>query len=450
MPLCLPAAIIAALLVPLAALLLATRPADAAAFIDAAGRQVVLPDRIGRILPADRNAEVLVFVLAPDRLAGLEAGPGRRGGLPRGARPAVLSWRTRSTPDSMAATARQVGADLIIDAGTVTPNRAAFADAVQRLTGIPYILVDSSFERVPLVLQSSGAILGVADRAEDLRIFAEHAIAGLRGRLLIRPANTRPRVYYGLGADGLTTALPGSPAGAAIDEAGAINVAARLGRVTQVRISPEQLLGWDPQIIIAEKRSFYNALRRDRAWRRLSAVRNNKVYLEPSMPFGWIEDPSGVNRLIGLHWLSSLFYPDATQEDLRSTACDFYDKFYRIRLTNAQLEAMVRPAGAAPLEAPRQLAEPLVGLGAAPSSTLPPGTPGALTVPTAPTPAATNQTALCAVPGAASPLPGMYTAPPAATPDIGAAPLPGLPGTPGTAPPGRAGPAPTMPGLPAR
>lgn len=444
MPLCLPAAILAALLVPLAALLLATRPADAAAFIDAAGRQVVLPDRIGRILPAERNAEVLVFVLAPDRLAGLEAGPGRRGGLPRGARPAVLSWRARSTPDSMAATARQVGADLILDAGTVTPDRAAFADAVQRLTGIPYILVDSSFERVPLVLQSSGAILGVADRAEDLRVFAEHAIAGLRGRLLIRPGNTRTRVYYGLGADGLTTALPGSPAGAAIDEAGAINVAAPLGRFTQVRITSEQLLGWDPQIIIAEKRSFYDALRRDRAWRRLSAVRNNKVYLEPSMPFGWIEDPSGVNRLIGLYWLSSLFYPDATQEDLRSTACDFYDKFYRIRLTNAQLEAMVRPAGAPPIEAPRQLAEPLVGLGAAPSSTLPPGTPGALTVPTTPAPT-TNQTALCAVPGAASPLPGMYTAPP----DAGVPPLPGLPSL-GAPPPGRAGPAPTTPGIPAR
>lgn len=419
MPLRVPAAFAAALSALIAGLLISMAPAHSAAFIDAAGRRAILPERIARILPAERNAEVLLYVLAPNKLAGIEGGPRRRAGLTRGPRPAVLGWRPRSTPDSMAATARQLRADLIVDAGTVTPERAAFADAVQRLTGIPYILIDGSFERTPAALRSVGALLGVGERAEDLRVYADHAIAGLRGRLLIRPANTRPRVYYALGADGLTTALPGSPAGAAIDEAGAINVAAALGRSTQVRISREQLSAWDPDVIIAEKRGFYDALRRDRTWRRLSAVRNKKIYLEPSMPFGWIEDPSGVNRLIGLYWLSSLFYPDATQEDLRSTACDFYDKFYRIRLTNAQLEALVRPAGAPSPELPRHLGEPLVGLGAAPQSSLPAGTPGAISVPSMTVPGA-SQTALCAVPGASSPLggvtglvPGLSATPPA-------------------------------------
>jgi iron complex transport system substrate-binding protein len=442
MPPRLPAALLAALLVFAAALSIAAGPAGAAPFLDAAGRRVILPDTISRILPAERNAEVLIYVLAPDKLAGMEAGPGRAVGGARGLRPAVLRWRPRSTPDSMAATARQVGADLIIDAGTVTPDRAAFADAVQALSGIPYILIDSSFVRMPRVLRQTGAILHVRPRAEELRTWAEHAVAGLRGRLLIQPAETRPRVYYGLGPDGLTTPLPGAPAGGALDEAGAINVAAPLGRATEVRISREQLFLWDPQIIIAERRSFYNALKRDRGWRQLSAVRNGKVYLEPTMPFGWIEDPSGVNRLIGLYWLSTLFYADATQEDLRSTVCDFYEKFYRMRLTNGQLEAMVRPAGAPPAESARVMAEPLVGLGAAPTSTLPPGSPGTPSVPVTPIPALpqASPTALCTIPGAAAPIPGMYTAPSDAAP----------PELPGAAPPGRAGRAPAAPGLPAR
>lgn len=432
MPLRLPAAIVAAVSVFTAVLLTSTGPGCSAAFTDAAGRRVILPDRIGRILPAERNAEVLVLVLTPDKLAGLEPLAGRAARPLRGARPAVLGWRPRSTPDSMAATARQVRADLIIDGGTVTPERAAFADAVQQIAGIPYILVDSSVERTPTVLRTVGAVLGASERAEELRVFAEHAIAGLRGRLLIRPASTRPRVYYALGASGLTTALPGSPAGTAIDEAGAINVAAPLGRGTQVAVAREQLLGWDPDVILVEKRSFYDALRRDPGWRRLAAVRNKKVYLEPHHPFGWIEDPAGANRLIGLYWLSSLFYADATQEDLRATVCDFYDKFYRIRLTNAQLEAMVRAAGAPPPDAPRQLAEPLIGLGAAPSLSLPAGTPGAIGVPSLPaTPLATGGAALCAVPGASTPFGGI----------TGLA--PGITGTqPGDAtglPPGRAG-----------
>src|SRR5438876_531833 len=83
--------------------------------------------------------------------------------------------------------------------------------------------------------------------------------------------------------------------------------------------------------------------------RGISAVAHKRVYLAPAYPFGWIDDPPGVNRLIGLHWLSGLFYPDANQDDLRAAVCEFYDQFYRIKLTNAQVEAMVRPAGAPPL-----------------------------------------------------------------------------------------------------
>jgi len=442
MPLRSPAAVLAAVLLPAFAAFISAGPARSADFTDAAGRRVVLPAQISRILPAEPNAEVLVFVLAPDKLVGLSRLPGRGALLPRASRLPVLGWRPRSVPASMADTARQLHPDLIIDAGAVTPDRAAFADQVMQLTGIPYILVDDSFPRMPTVLRSTGAMVGDNDRAIDLALFAEHAIAGLRGRLLIRPANARPHVYYGRGPDGLTAALPGSPAGEAIDEAGAINVAAPLGRGAEVAISREQLLGWDPEIIIAAERSFYAALQRNPVWRRLSAVRNKRVYLEPDNPFGWIEGPSGVNRLIGLYWLSMLFYPDATQEDLRATTCDFYDKFYELKLTNAQLEAMVRPAGAPPPQALRPVDEPLVGLGAAPASTLPSGTPGApsttRTAPAAPnvpsaassaTPAPpstapeSNAAATCAVPTGPSP----YLSPTEAIP--GTAPPDGLPPT---------------------
>jgi len=435
----LPAARFAALVLLAGALSMTTGPARSADFTDAAGRRVVLPDPIRRILPAERNAEVLVFVLAPEKLAGLSRLPGRGALFPRAARLPVVGWRPRSNPASMAETARQLRPDLIIDAGTVTPERAAFAEQVQQMTGIPYILVDDSFARIPTMLRSLGAVLGNHDRAIDLAIFAEHAIAGLRGRLLVRPANARPHVYYARGPDGLTTALPGSPAGEAIDEAGAINVASGLGRGTETVIGREQLLAWDPTVIIAQDRRFYASVRRDRAWRRLSAVRNHRVYLEPRYPFGWIEDPSSINRLIGLYWLSSLFYPDATQEDLRATACDFYDKFYELKLTNAQIEAMVRPAGIAPPETLRPVGDPLIGLGAAPPSTLPagsPGTPGDTGAAPSAAPG-TGPRDACTIPGGQ----GSFQIPettsgtaPGASPDT----LPPV-GAPGVPPPGRRG-----------
>src|SRR5579862_421664 len=450
-----------ALLLASAAALLSAAPALAREFVDAARRRVTLPPVVERVLPAERNAEVLTFALAPQKLAGLSARPM----LLRPARRPVLEWGLRSTPASMAATARQVGADLILDAGPVTPERAAFADQVQQLSGIPYVLVDDSFARMPAMLRSLGLLLGVNERADDLGLYAEHAIAGLRGRLLIAAADTRPRVYYALGANGLTTALPGSPAGEAIEEAGAINVAAALGRGGEAAVSPAQLAAWNPEIIIAERRSFYDALRRNPGWRRLAAVRSQHVYLEPTSPYGWIEDPSGINRLIGLYWLSKLLYPDATQDDLRATTCEFYDKFYRIKLTNAQIEGLVGPAGAAPIEARRPMSEPLVGLGAAPSSSLPSSTPGAAKTPpatlppVAPAPARSGAPSSapaeagvgaipsgveggpndkCTIPGGPSPL-----AMPETLPAPGTTPLEGVP------PPGRRGrPVQGLPGLP--
>jgi hypothetical protein len=319
---------------------------------------------------------------------------------------------------------------------------------VQRQTGIPYALVGSGFDRLPSILHTVGTVLGVPDQASGLRLFAENAIGGTRGGLLIRPAETRPRVYYALGPDGLTTPLPGAPAAQTIAEAGAINVAAPLGRDIYTRVSREQLLAWNPDIIIAQYPRFYDALRRDRSWGRLAAVRNNRVYLEPAAPFGWIGDPPGVNRLIGLIWLSSLFYPEPTHEELRGMVCEFYDRFYRIRLTNARLNDLLEPAGIPRPEPPRPIGSPLSDLGPAPlapdaAGTLPalppefgaaadlpalaapppvipgtaPGIPGVPSLP--PLLALPDQPdALCTIPGVASPITDL----------TGSVPLPGAPG----------------------
>jgi hypothetical protein len=48
--------------------------------------------------------------------------------------------------------------------------------------------------------------------------------------------------------------------------------------------------------------------------------------------------------MVGLYWLSNLFYPDAYQQDLRSTVREFYQTFYGVQLSDKALEALVRPA----------------------------------------------------------------------------------------------------------
>jgi iron complex transport system substrate-binding protein len=271
-----------------------------------------------------------------------------------------------NAPDA-AGTVSRLHPDIVIAAGMVTPERAALADQLQQQTGVPVVLVDESMTRIAPVLRSLGTVLGVKARGEDLASYAEHAVDALRGRLLIQPAQPRPRVYYARGANGLETALPGSPAGEFLDEAGAINVAGPLGHGERVQVTVDQVQGWAPDLIIAEQRSFYDTVHRDPAWSQIAAVRDRKVYLAPQSPFGWVDDPPGVNRLIGLYWMSDLLYRDATQEDLRDTVSEFYATFYDIKLTDKDLDALVKPA-----EPPRKTDPMQALLGIDSSSSLPP------------------------------------------------------------------------------
>lgn len=332
-------------------------PAVAAGeFTDSAGRIVVVPAHVSRVMPADWAAEVLIFVLDKNKLAAPGYGP--HAAAPRYGRVPFVG--PLAGPNGAAAVAR-LHPDLIIDAGPVTPARVAFADQTMQATGVPYLLIDNSLDRTPTMLRTIGRLLGVADRADDLAGSAEHAINALRGRLLIQPANQRPRVYYARGPNGLETALPGSEAAASIEAAGAINVASALAPGAPPTVTPQQLREWNPDIIVAEDRGFYAAAARNPAWNGLSAIRNHKLFLEPSEPFGWIDDPAGVNRLIGLYWLSQIFYPGDSQDDLRSLMADFYDKFYGIKLTDAQIEAIAKTAGIPPSDTPHLAALPALG-----------------------------------------------------------------------------------------
>jgi iron complex transport system substrate-binding protein len=349
-----------------AALLLAglgSLPAAAREFTDSAGRIVVLPDRIGRVMPAGPSAAVLVYVLAPDKLVGWTRPLPRNAGIPaRYARLPVIGQLTGSSPTATAATVGRLHPDVIIDDGVVTQERIALADQISQATGVPYILLDNSFDRTPVMLRTVGKLLDVSDRAEDLAGSAEHAINALRGRLLIQPTAQRPSVYYARGPNGLETGLPGSGAAASIETAGAINVAAPLGTGERVMVTPQQLQMWNPDLIIVQDPAFYQTVQRNQAWRSLAAARNKKVFLEPWQPFGWIDDPPGVNRLIGLYWLSQLFYPGDSQDDLRTLMQDLYDKFYGIKLTDAQIEAIAKTAGIPASEAPHLAALPPLNL----------------------------------------------------------------------------------------
>ena len=73
----------------------------------------------------------------------------------------------------------------------------------------------------------------------------------------------------------------------------------------------------ESRVIVTIDQDFAANVRSDPAWAAVEAVRDGRVHLSPKLPFGWVDFPPSVNRLIGLWWLAKILYPERFPEDLR-------------------------------------------------------------------------------------------------------------------------------------
>lgn len=319
--------------------------------VDAAGRRVQVPAQCSRIFAAGPPASILVFAAAPDTLLGwaMELGAGPRAFLP--ARYADLPVTGRLTGRGGSANLEAVialRADAVVDYGSVTDTYISLADRVQKQTGIPVLLLDGAFDRIPESLRLVGSLAGTGRGADDLARYARGIVDDVTSRVARVPKEQRPRIYYGRGPRGLETGLAGSINLEVIDRMGATNVAAELGRGGLVQVSIEQVLGWNPDVILTTDANFFASVRRDSLWRGVKAVKEGRVHLAPSEPFGWIDFPPSVNRLAGLHWLGRILYPEVFDDDLHQRVREFYARFYHQPPSAIQLEALVATARRAP------------------------------------------------------------------------------------------------------
>jgi iron complex transport system substrate-binding protein len=312
--------------------------------VDSAGRKVQVPDRIERVMAAGPPASVLVYVLAPQKLIGWNRKPS----------PAELPFlapAVRNLPEVGRLTGRGGTAsleavmaakpDVIVDFGSVNPTYISLADRVQSQTGIPYLLIDGRFNNTAQALRLLGSILGVDERAGELATRAQAILDGVDHVVAAVPVGQRPRVYLAH-RGGLETGNRGSINTEIIERAGGRNVVDAGGaRGGIVDVSLEQVLKWDPDTIITTDAAFPAAVKADTAWAGVDAVKRGRIYVSPSLPYGWIDLPPSLNRLLGLQWLAGLFFPDRYKIDMRTEARAFYRLFYQVDLSDAQLDRLL-------------------------------------------------------------------------------------------------------------
>jgi iron complex transport system substrate-binding protein len=317
-------------------------PAQAASVTDGAGRSVAVPLRVAGVFPAGPPAAITMYTAAPDLLLGwprANRAAEREFLLPdAGSRPEVGRVTGRGNTANLEAVLA-LKPDLILDIGSVNATYVSLADRVQQQTGIPYALLDGRFDGIAATYRIIGALIGRREQADALARYAEETIATISGRIAAIPQERRPRVYYARGPRGLETGLGGSINVETI-ELLAQNVAGGThGGLSNVSI--EQVLLWNPEVIVTIDQDFAAHVYDDRAWAPVEAVHARRVHLSPKLPFGWVDFPPSVNRLIGLWWLAKILYPDRFPEDLRALSRDFYTRFYHVTPNEAQIDRVL-------------------------------------------------------------------------------------------------------------
>lgn len=312
---------------------------------DSAGRKGVLPDRISRVFVAGPPASVLIYALAPDAMVGWMR-------QPTAAEKEFLIAPVRDLPETGRLTGRgdtmslerlvPAKPDLVVDFGSVTDTYVSLANRVQEQTGIPYVLIDGTFAATSGSLRLAGDVLGRSARGAELAAYADKTFAAVDAVLARVPAGKRPRVYLARGPEGLETGGRGSINTEIIERVGGINVAVGLGgRGNTANASLEQVIAWQPDVIVTLDRAFHQSVKSKPGWDQVRAVAGNKVFLAPSLPWGWIDAPPSVNRLIGLRWLLATFYPAEAGIDLKADTHAFYALFYGVKLDDAQLDRLL-------------------------------------------------------------------------------------------------------------
>lgn len=318
---------------------------------DMAGRKVTVPaaEDIESVFSTGPVAAIFMYMVAPDKLLGwnYELNDVEK---------SIILEKYHDLPNFGMGDAINYEAviaanpTIALNCGKINDAMVSDCDTLSKSLGIPVIAVDNELNNSAEAFRFMGELLGVEDHAEELAEYSEKIFTDIASLADI-PEDEKVSVYFGNGEDSLETAPRGSQHAQILDAVNVTNVAdLELGDGSRVQISAEQLLAWNPDVIVvngepkADKSG--NSAAEDILsypdYASLKAVQDNKVYGTPNAPFSWVDRPAGPNRLIGMRWLSAVVYPEYIKCDVNEEIREFFNLFYHVDLSDEQLENVLK------------------------------------------------------------------------------------------------------------
>jgi iron complex transport system substrate-binding protein len=314
---------------------------------DMAGREIFLPENIEKIFSLSPVGTIILYSLCPEKLLGWNyelSEMEKHYILPQYKELPNLGGASKNPPNSEEIL--KLKPDIIIYLADINETNISTAEQFQNELNIPVVVLDSRIEKIPDAYAMLGKIIEDEAKSESLSSYIKETIQQIQDKAKTIPEDKKVRVYYAEGSDGLETDPKGSEHVEVLEIVGGINVAevTKIEGSGRLKVSLEQLLTWNPDLIIAwadDRGGYYSNIFKDESWSSLDAVKKCEVYEIPNFPFSWFDRPYSVNRILGLKWLGNLLYPEIFDYDIKKEVKDFYEKFYHYQLTEEELTRLV-------------------------------------------------------------------------------------------------------------
>ena len=302
-------------------------------FTDSSGRVVEIPATIDRVAPSGAVATMFLSAFAPEKMCTVS-------GRPSSAQMAYLPEELASLPETGQMYGSKAtlnleellasGAELVIDLGDYKDGIQEDLDALQSQIGIPVIFIEANMESMASAFRTLGKVLSMEERGEALGAFVDETMAMAaenKGKI-----KDKVSVMYTTTADGLGTNAKGSTQAQVLEIVGAENAiivenVSDKGGGNQINLEMAMLS--DPDVIIFTEESIYNDVAVLSGWKEMTAVKNGRYYMVPTMPY---------------NWLGNLLYPEYYSYSMVDKAREIYSLLWGYDLSVEEAETMLERA----------------------------------------------------------------------------------------------------------
>ena len=312
-------------------------------FTDSVGREVTVPVQIDQVAVSGPMAQIVLFALCPDKLVGISNAWDESAAqyldteyynLP------LLGQLYGGKGELNLETLLESGAQVVIDVGEAKGSIVEDLDALQEQTTIPFVHIDAALATMDETYTLLGDLLGMPDEAKAL---ADYCRSTYDRALTIADSVEKANLLYITGDAGLNVIAQGAYHAEVIDllsnNLAVVDDPSSKGTGNEVDM--EQILNWNPDVILFAPDSVYDTVAGDAAWQGVTAIQNGAYYEVPMGPYNWMGFPPSVQRLLGMLWMAKVLYPEAADYDLHTEAAEYFELFYHCELTREQYDALV-------------------------------------------------------------------------------------------------------------